>query len=160
MLEQAGRTWDENWDNVFIKKLYQDAELKNLMMIPEAQYYKLASFRDKYFIRDVEADELLTDEKVRVVYYDDQGNQFGNPNVLKKFLHFDIYVKRDYRYNADVQSGIRDRSRMISERIRHLLTDGRYVCHMRFRFEDSFDLKAKTVGYVRYHLVMSYKITF
>lgn len=155
----TGRTWDDNWNNVFIKKIFQDTQLKDLMLIPEDKYHKLVSFRDKYFIRDVEADELLTDEKVRVIYYEEKGTKFGNPNVLKKYLCFDIYVKKDEQYNADVQSGMKERTKLISERIRHLLTDERHVYHMSFSFEDSFDLKSKVVGYVRYHLLMSYKIT-
>ena len=60
-------------------------------MVPENT--PIVQFITKFFIEDAAPDALLTTENVRINYCDEQGYETGNPNVVRKYKAFDIYVK-------------------------------------------------------------------
>ena len=96
------RTWQDNWNNVIRNVLFQDDKLKELMLVPKGT--DIITFQTKYFIRDGSTDELLTNEKVRIVHHDDQGSWTFNKDVIVKYKNFDIYVNEDVEHTADVDS--------------------------------------------------------
>lgn len=153
------RTWNDNLNNVIRDVLFPDAELKMLMCIPEGDSSNIRAFIGKYFVEDAMPDEPVTDEKVRVVWYDIEGTQLGTPHVLRKPLAFDIYVKEDVLYNVDTDR-LKRRDKQIGQRLKELLTGKDHVCGLRFRYEDEYHLGAKTIGYRRYHMVFSYITTW
>ena len=139
--------------------IFPDAELKALLLIPEAEHSDIRAFVGRYFIEDAMPDELVTDEKVRVIYYETEGSKLNNdPHITKKYLEFDIYVKEESLYNVGSDRLCR-RDKKISQRLKELLTGSRYVCGLRFTWEDDYHLGAKTIGYRRFHTVFSYKQT-
>lgn len=139
--------------------IFPDTELKALLLVPAAEQKDIRAFISRYFVEDAMPDELVTDEKVRVVYYETEGSKLGNdPHITKKYLEFDIYVKEDSLYNASTDRLCR-RDKKISQRLKDLLTGSRYVCGLRFTWEDDYHLGAKTIGYRRFHTVFSYKQT-
>ncbi len=157
------QSWADNWNDIYCTKLYGDTELKDMMLIPSNNYNKLAVFRDRYFVKGATADELVKDEKVRIIYYEEKGYKFGNHKVNLKYMTFDIYVKQDCQYTVDSEDGMRSRPEMIAQKLKEILVPGnhqsKYVCRMRFDFVDSYDMPTKVVGYTRYHVIFSYKIT-
>ena len=139
--------------------IFPDTELKALLLVPAAEQKDIRAFISRYFVEDAMPDELVTDEKVRVVYYETEGSKLGNdPHITKKYLEFDIYVKEDSLYNVSTDRLCR-RDKKISQRLKDLLTGSRYVCGLRFTWEDDYHLGAKTSGYRRFHTVFSYKQT-
>jgi len=81
------------------------------------------------------------------------------PQVRRRYLTFDIYVKDENVHNYD-NDRLKFRQQLIAERIKYLLTRHKFVENMSFTAIDDFDLGAKTVGYSRYHLIMEYKKTY
>ena len=150
------RTWQDNWNNVVRNVLFQDEKLKELMLVPEGT--DIMTFQKKYLIRDGSTDELLTNEKVRVVTYDEDGSETWNPGVRVKYKNFDIFVSEDVEHTAD-NDRLRSRQIMIAERIKYLLLR-RWDCeHLHFQYEDEYDQWTKTVGYKMYKLTFFYKTT-
>lgn len=127
------------------------------MLIPEKT--TITQFIDKYFIQDENVGEILTDEAVRISYYDSaSGKDTGNQNVFLKYKEFDIYVKEDVLHNA-TDDRLQYRYHLIANRQKYLLLQNTYVCGLRFRCVDEHNLWTKTIGYKRYHIVFSYKTT-
>lgn len=153
------RTWNDNIASILRDVFFPCEELKELLMIPEADRGNIQVFADKYFINDPMGEEQLTDEKARVLYYATEANAMGNPHVKQKLLAFDIFVRRSERYTAS-DDGLRGRDKMIVQVIQELLTDNRYVGNMRFTYEDDYELGTKVVGFIRHHIVFSYKTSF
>lgn len=152
------RTWNDNLNNVIRDVIFPDAELLELMNIPEKYRDDIILFLKKYFVKDVTTDEIVTDEDVRICYSQEAGRSLGM-NMVKKYLNFDIYVKDSILHTA-TNDMLQSRDELIAERLKELLTDTRYVCHINFHFEDSYDLYTKTVGYHRYRIAFSYKTSF
>lgn len=150
------RTWDDNWNDVIRYEIFQDTTLKEQMCVPEKT--PIMDFILNYFIEDASTDQLLTDEKVRVVHYDEEGFDTTNKNVFIKYKVFDIYVKKNYLYTA-TNDRLKSRCILIAERIKYLLLKNPYIHGLRFKYKDAYDMWTKTIGYQRYHLVFSYKIT-
>ena len=151
------RTWDDNWNNVIRNVLWTDQKLKELMMIPENA--DIREFRDRYFIRDGSTDELLTNEKVRIVWHDDAVSRgLGSKQVHGNFKTFDIYVNKDEEFTA-TNDRLKSRKVMIAERIKYLLLRKRNCQNLRFNYEDEYDSWTKTVGYVLYKLTFFYITT-
>ena len=69
------RTWHDNWNEVLRSVLFPDAELKELMCIPEEKRENIREFIGRYMIEDAMPDEPVIDEDVRVVYYETEGTQ-------------------------------------------------------------------------------------
>lgn len=115
----------------------------------------ILTFIDKYFIRDSSTDELLTNEKVRIVHSDTQGLRTRNQYVHGKFKHFDIFVSEDVERTA-TNDTLQSRQVLIAQRIKELLLKKRDQYGLRFTYEDEYDLWTKTVGYKLYHIVFFY----
>jgi hypothetical protein len=60
--------------------IFPDTELKALLLVPAAEQKDIRAFISRYFVEDAMPDELVTDEKVRVVYYETEGSKLGNPH--------------------------------------------------------------------------------
>ena len=156
MYIEKTKTWKDNWNDIIRYVIFQDEKLKSLMLVPEKT--DILHFIDKYFIENTSGDEILTDEKVRVIYYDAEGGDTGNMNVKAMYKEFDIYVREDVLHNAD-RDRLKNRYDLIAERLRYLLTHEDYVCNMKFKYINAYNLWTKTPGYRRYHAVFSYKKT-
>ena len=150
------RTWQDNWNNVVRNVLFPDDKLKELMLVPEGT--DIITFQKKYFIRDGSTDELLTNEKVRIVCHDDQGSWTFNKGVNVKYKSFDIYVKEDIEHTADIDR-LKSRQVLVAERIKYLLLRQWDCEHLHFQYEDEYDMWTKTVGYKMYKLTFFYKTT-
>lgn len=150
------RTWQDNWNNVIREEIFPDAKLKELMLVPEGT--DIVKFTDKYFIRDGSTDELLTNEKVRIVHHDDEGFGSFNPNVRCKYKNFDIYVSEDVEHTAS-GDWLKSRQVMIAERLKYILLRKKNIQNLSFRYEDEYDMWTKTVGYKLYRLTVFYKTT-
>lgn len=150
------RTWQDNWNDVVRNVLFPDERLKELMLVPDGT--DIVKFTDKYFIRDGSTDELLTNEKVRVVHHDAQGSSTFNPNIKGKYREFDIFVSEDVEHTAS-NDWLQSRQVLVAERIKYLLLKSRHTQHIRFRYEDEYDMWTKTVGYKLYRITFYYKTT-
>ena len=124
------------------------------MLVPEGT--DVLTFIDKYFIRDISTDELLTNEKVRIVHGDMQGVQTGNPMVRGKYKHFDIFVSEDVEHTA-TRDKLQSRQVLIAQRIKELLLQKKTQYGLTIKYEDEYDLWTKTIGYKLYHIVFYYK---
>ena len=152
------KTWNDNLNDVIRDVFFADEELIDLMLIPNEYKDDIATFIQKYFVKDVTSDEIITNEDVRICYFQSEGRSIGM-NVLKKYWNFDIYVKDSKLHTATLDL-LQSRDELIAEKIKELLTDKRYVCQMRFHFEDNYDLYTKLIGYHRYRIIFSYKTSF
>lgn len=150
------RSWQDNLNNVVRNVIFEDEKLKELMLLPPDT--DIVDFTDKYFIRDGSTDELLTNEKVRIVHHDSQGFETFNPNVRGKYHEFDIYVSEDVEHTGS-DDYLQSRQVLIAERLKYLLLRRRNIEHLRFRYEDEYDQWTKTVGYKMYKLTVFYKTT-
>lgn len=152
------RTWADNINNVIRDVIFPDQELKDLMMIPEADNSDIIAFIQKYFIRDPSPDELLTNQDVRICYGDMAGTPIGK-YAVRKNMFFDIYVKQEHEHDVD-NDVLKYRSDVLCSKLRELLTDQKYVCHIAFNYVDDYILFTKTIGYTRHRILFSYNITF
>lgn len=152
------RTWNDNLNNVIRDVFFPDEELLDLMLIPEDVRDNIVLFHQKYFVKDVTSDELVTTEDVRVCYSQAAGRSIGM-RMNKKYLNFDIYVK-DTELHTATDDMLQSRDELIAEKLKELLTDEKYVCFVNFSYEDSYDLYTKTVGYHRFRIVFSYKTSY
>ena len=124
------------------------------MLVPEGT--DILTFISKYFIRDSSTDELLTNEKVRIVHSDTQALRMSNPLVQGKYKHFDIFVSEDVEHTA-TRDKLQSRQVLIAQRIKELLLRKRFQYGLSFKYEDEYDLWTKTIGYKLYHIVFFYK---
>lgn len=123
------------------------------MLVPEGT--DVLTFIDKYFIRDSSTDELLTNEKVRIIHSDTQGLRTRNRYVQGKYKHFDIFVSEDVERTA-TRDKLQSRQVLIAQRIKELLLQKKVQYGLQFTYEDEYDLWTKTVGYKLYHIVFFY----
>lgn len=150
-------SWKDNWNNIIRDVFFVDTKLRELMLVPED--CTIIQFIDKYFIEDENTDELLTEEKVRISYYDSEGRDSGNLHVKNKYKEFDIYVRKDVLHTATADR-LQNRYDLIAERLKYLLLKNYHICNMHFECEDAgFNLFTKMIGYKRFHIVFSYKTT-
>lgn len=150
------RTWKDNWLDTIRYVIFPDPVLRELMMLPKN--ITITQFIDKYFIESVAANEILTDEMVRITYFDDDALSTRNKNVKRVMKNFDIYVHESVLHNA-TNDRLKYRYDLIVERLKYLLTGQEYVQHMKYVFEDDYNLWTKTAGYSRRRAVFSYKKT-
>lgn len=151
-------TWEDAWNDIIRYVIFPDEKLKAAMAIPEESLEDIQVFRDQYFVNDAMSDVLLTDEAVRICYYQDPGFSLNN-HVKRRLLRFDIYVKREHQYNVDAVDRLKQRQKVIARRLRDLLAGSDFVQGIHFEYEDEYDLPVKLPGYVRFHVYFSYKIT-
>lgn len=154
------KSWNDRWNDVIRDVIFPNVELLDLMCIPNDENTRsdIINFIDKYFVKDVASDELVTTEMVRVCYSQAQGRAIGK-NVVQKMLNFDIYVQDNVLHTVGDDLLV-SRDEAIAQKLQELLTDNRYVCNLRFSFVDSYSLYTKLVGYHRYRIVFSYKTSF
>lgn len=147
--------WEDDWNTIIRKVIFADDELKTLMKVPEGT--GIIPFIDKYFVRAGYTNELLENECVRIVYSDNQGYDTSAPNVMRKMMTFDIYVKQEDQHNVENDRLVM-RTRRIASRLHQLLTDERYVEKTGYRFwiAGDWDLGTRTIGYARYVLALYY----
>ena len=123
------------------------------MMIPANT--NIVTWAKKYFVAEALCTELVTDEDVRILWYEDQSSRTSNPLVNNRKLCFDIYVKSEHNFDA-TNDLLRSRARMISQKLEEILTFPDIVGRVDFSYVDDYDIGTKMVGYVRHHLVLSY----
>lgn len=87
------------------------------MMIPANT--NIVTWINKYFVDESLCTELVTDEDVRVLWYEDQSNKTSNPLVNNRRLCFDIYVKVEHAKDA-TNDLLRSRARMISQKLQEI----------------------------------------
>ena len=147
--------WIRDWNNIVRYVIFQDQVLKQLMKIPPKT--TIIQFIDKYFIRAGFTNKLLQDESVRIVYSDVQGHDTEVPNVKKKMMMFDIYVKLEDLHNVG-EDRLMMRTQLIADRLTRLLTSERYLKNTGYRFwiAGDWDSGTKTVGYARYTVAFYY----
>ena len=152
------KTWNDNLNVVIRDVVFPDEEMKTLLMIPETDRNDILKFIDKYFVKNVISDEIVTDENVRICYYEQEGVSLGM-NCSIKYLYFDIYVKNEHLhdYGDDLLAA---RTELIAQKLKELLTTDKYVCRINFSYRGGWDMYCKTVGYKRYTVVFSYKTTW
>jgi len=151
------RTWNDNWNNVIRNVLFMDEKLLNLMLVPKGT--EITRFQDKYFIRDGSTDELLTNEKVRIVWHDEKMSRgMGSNHVFGHFKTFDIYVSEDVEHTA-TKDRLQSRQVLIAERIKYLLLRQKNCQNLHFEYEDEYDAWTKTVGYKLYKLTFFFITT-
>lgn len=153
------KTWDDNLNDVVRDVFFVDSDLLDAMMIPKNTRNNVVDFVENRFIRDPAPDELITTEDVRVCYYRSQGRSLGY-HVNKRFIWMDVYVKTDHLHDYD-NDLLKYRTDVICQRIKELLLSKKYVCNLRFEYEDGpYELYTKLVGYRRTRIVFSYKTTY
>lgn len=113
MYTEKQQTWKDNWNDVIRYVLFKDQVLKDLMLIPEGT--SIIDFTSKYFVQDEIASEIITDERVRVTYYDSRPRDTGNKGVKLRYKEFDIFVRDDVLHNADMDR-LKLRYDLITER--------------------------------------------
>lgn len=142
-------SWMKDWNDIIRYVFFSDWELKKLMMIPDGT--NIITFINNYFVRSQFTSTLLTNENVRILYYDSQGQNTDNPNVRKKIMTFDIFVKNEHAHDVG-EDRLMMRSQLIAERLMYLLTKDRYINKSGYRFwiAGDWDLGSRTSGYTRY----------
>ena len=123
------------------------------MMIPAKT--NIMTWIDKYFVDAAICTDLVTDEDVRVLWWEDQPSKTANPLVSNRKLCFDIYVKDTHLRDASTDL-LRPRTKMIAQKLVEILTLPDTVGRVAFKYYDDYDIGTKMVGYIRYRLVVSY----
>lgn len=122
-------------------------------MVPEGT--DIVTWINKYFVDATICTDIVTDENVRVLWWEDQSSRTNNPLVSNRKLCFDIYVKSEHVKDA-TNDLLRSRAKMISQQLQEILTFRNTVGQVAFRYYDDYDLGTKMVGYVRHRLVIAY----
>lgn len=147
--------WITEWNTILRKVLFADERLKELMMLPDDT--DIITFNDKYFIRASYTNDLVENEKVRIVYgFIDNGDS-GVPDVKRNLLNFDIYVKKEYLHNADIDR-LLYRTVLIADRLNKLLNKNDFIAGTGYKFhiETEGELGTRTIGYTRYGISFSF----
>lgn len=156
MYVEKTRTWDDNWNDWIRYVFFKDEKLKELMLVPEGT--SITTFTDKYFIRSSASDEVLTTEKVRIVYYDGEGEMMGSRHVLGHYKMFDIFCSESVERNA-TNDRLKRRQILIAERLKYLILHNPVRYGLHFYPGDEFDVWTKTIGYTAYHVDFFYITT-
>lgn len=151
------KSWSHHWKDIIRTVFFTDAELKELMLIPDKEKNNIVSFVSKYFIESPVPDALVESQDVRVNHYESEGYLADHPMVTVKNLHFDIYVATPKQLGVDTDALV-ERDRLIFERIRTLLSNGgRPLLGVRFQCIDDFRLYSKQEGFNRYRGIFTFK---
>ena len=76
----------------------------------------IVTWSERYFVDEELSTDIITDEDVRVLWYEDQSSKTSNPLVSQRRICFDIYVKREHIHDA-TNDLLRSRARMISQKL-------------------------------------------
>jgi hypothetical protein len=137
-----------------ILELYNDDELKELMLIPEADRRNIAKIRDVYISTAFGSDTIITTEPCRILYRNISLAETNNINVKRDNIVFEIYVKASNSY-----IGLEKRDELIAERLYQILAR-KYVGDLKFEPEDKGQLYCSEAGYSRYFIKFWYKTIF
>ena len=131
--------------------LFNDEKLKELMAIPEDDYYSIIAFRDKYCIAGAGTFENIEmDIPVRLLLFWSTMTQTNNNFVNYRPLDIEIWVQRSHEYG--VTNNVFDRRQeLIASRIKYLLTKDR-IEHFKFVFDDMNDMRSNTQDYHRFFI--------
>lgn len=151
--------WYEDWQRMIRQIFFADEELKELMLIPDEDKDNLLTFIEKYFISSPAPDELVLNEDVRVLFYDEAGKETSHPFVTRKIFSIDVYVKESKLYGVEADYTKR-RDILIFQKIKALIANGKRIGGYKFTCYDDYPLSCKTEGYVRHHAVFYYKKTY
>lgn len=153
---EKSHSWDDNWNDVIRYVLFKDDKLKELMCIPKD--CTIIDFVDKYFIEDGSGTDVLTDEAVRIIYYDEPAS--GNdPHVHHMYKTFLIYVNKDVLRTA-TEDRLQTRYDLIANRLKYLLLGRRYVQRMRYTLaRDTHTLWTKAMSYRVARISFAYTTT-
>lgn len=152
------KSWNEHFADILVDYIFADEELKELMMIPDN--CTIIQFIEKFFIRAGFTSEVLTDQKVRVVYGNVMSRETSSQGVMKNEISFDIYVNKDYEHNYS-NNRLLYRGEAIAQRLIHILTHGdRYIDSHRFWVISApTDLGCTIKGYTRTNVSFNYMRT-
>lgn len=147
--------WIKEFNDIIRYKIFPDVELRELMQVPKT--VTIIPFLEKYFVKAGYTDEVLTDEKVRIVYSSVTAYDTDVPNVKRNALNFDIYVRTDQNHNVS-EDRLQSRGELIALKLKQMQCDKRYVDDTGYRFwpKTEADLGTKTVGYTRHHISFWY----
>lgn len=148
-------SWTQNMADVIREVIFQDEELKRLMMIPEGDQNNLSAFRDRYFIRGNPAGEIVGDEPVRIVYSEGEPSETSAPNIFKHRIEFSVYCQSKHCYDA-AEDRTLHRGHLIGERLIQLLS-GKRLCNIRFYARGLYDQTIRMAGFERVSAVFTYK---
>lgn len=126
------------------------------MLVP--QKTAITQFVQKYFIEDSVGSQYLFDQKVRVLYFDEQGFDTKNKAIKVMYKMFDIYVRYDQVHTTGIDY-LKNRYDLISQRLRYLMTRQYHIHNMHFEFRGSYNMISKVPGYKRLRAVFVYKRT-
>ena len=141
--------WITEWNTIMRKVIYADKQLKELMLLPEGT--DIMTFIDKYFIRASYTNDLVENEKVRIVYGFINNDDTDVPDVKRNLLNFDIYVKKECLHNVGVDR-LLYRTTLIADRLKELLKKNEFIegTGYKFRINTEGELGTRTIGYTRY----------
>lgn len=148
------RTWQGNLANA-IRDIFQDEELKDLMLIPKADQDSLVAFRDRYFVNQPISDDLMFTQKVRVLYADENPTETRSPHVMYHRIYCHIFVKNTDTYNVG-QDRMIHRGDLIAVRLKQLFCDMPHE-NIKFTCRGMYDLSSKMEGYDHKCVVFRYK---
>ena len=141
--------WTNNWNKIIRKVIWPDHELKVLMKLPSNT--GILQFDRRYFIRAGFTNTLLTDEVCRIIYSEVPVGDTSVPNIKRKLLTFDIFVKDSDMYNVG-DDRLVSRLDLIADRLDTLLRSSRYAADTGYRFwpaDGGSDEGTRTIGYSR-----------
>jgi len=148
--------WTNEFNDIIRYVIFPDAELRELMRLPEKT--TIINFIDRYFVRAATVSEPLRDEDVRIVYGTIQTGLADNVHVLRNEISFDIYVRQKVLHNVGADRLV-FRTELIADKLNELLTNqyDQRLGGYRFRCIGRGDMSTTTIGYVRYNISFAYK---
>ena len=150
------RTWADNIASL-TSVFYKDQYLRDLMCIPKKT--SLDEFQKKYYVRGASADEIVTNEEVRILWFNNEPVELVKKNVKLRELMMDIYVKDSVLHTA-TNNILQFRYELIEDRLVDILMTPDQICGIRFiNRVPGYDMSTKTIGYSRYRVVFLYKTT-
>lgn len=147
-------TWEGNLANA-IRDVFQDEELKTLMLIPESEMDSLVAFRDKYFVNQPISDRLMFTQHVRVLYSQENPTESNSPHVMYHRVYCHIFVKNTDAYTVG-QDRMIHRGDLIAVRLKQLFCNMPHE-NIRFTCRGIYDLSSKMEGYDHKCVVFRYK---
>jgi hypothetical protein len=141
---------------VLFKTLYDDTELKNLMLIPDTMKNNLAEIRKNYIVQSYGSDLITLTEKCRIIYRNVPSRQTNNEYCRFSDVIFEIFVNNTNEY---IVPGFDRRQMLIADRLRTLLSTKR-IGNWRYKAVDEGELYCSTQNYRRYYIRFEYKMVY
>ena len=143
----------------FMFTMFNDAELKQLMAIPQKDFNSLPAFINKYCVSGLLSSTLVdSDIPVRIVVGWLSTSETKNPYVAIRRLNFDIYVQKNYEHNV-THNMLERRQDKIQKRLKRLFHD-KVISDFKVRAYDLGDLTSNNLDYVRSYISFTMKYIF